>query len=149
MRKIHAYLNFNGQCEEAFRFYEKAFDTQITSVYKFGDMPPDPQYPMKEEDKGKIMHISMPLNDSVLLMGSDCLESFGQKATSGNNTYIMIDVDNAEDAKKYYERLTAHISHIEMPLSEQFYAELYASFTDQFGISWMIYYEGKKAENFQ
>src|SRR5690606_12698519 len=119
MTRMHAYLNFNGNCEEAFKFYESVFEKPNKGVYRFADIPADPNMPpMPESDKNKIMHIALDINESCMLMGSDCLESFGQKAVSGNNTYIMLDTDNAADATNLYNKLTEQIQHIEMPLSE-------------------------------
>lgn len=144
MAKIHAYLNFNGTCEQAFMFYEKVFNTQNIGTYRFGDMPADPDYPMNEEDKKKIMHTAIMINESTMLMGSDCVENFGHKVTNGNSTYIMLDTQTAEEAKALYAALTENAMKMEMELGEQFWAELYASFQDQFGIFWMIHYEGNK-----
>lgn len=144
MAKIHAYLNFNGTCEQAFMFYEKVFNTQNIGTYRFGDMPADPDYPMNEEDKKKIMHTAIMINESTMLMGSDCVENFGHKVTNGNSTYIMLDTQTAEEAKALYAALTKNAMKMEMELGEQFWAELYASFQDQFGIFWMIHYEGNK-----
>ena len=147
MANIHAYLNFNGNCEEAFSFYEKVFNTPNIGVYRFGDMPADPEHPMPEEAKNKIMHIAIMMNDRTMLMGSDCVESFGHKATTGNSTYIMLDTETADEAKKLYAALTDGAKNIEMALGEQFWAELYASFQDKFGIWWMIHFEGNKKMN--
>lgn len=149
MAKMHAYLNFNGNCEEAFLFYESVFNTKNTGIYRFGDAPADPNYPLPEEDKNKIMHIAIPINESTLIMGTDCLDSFGQKAVSGNNMYIMLDTTTADEARNLYEKLSEGAQKIDMPLGEQFWAELYASFVDKFGISWMIHFEGNKAQNFK
>ncbi len=55
MAKIHAYLNFNGNCEEAFRFYAAAFKTEIISLMRFSDMPEDPNFPIPEQDKNKVL----------------------------------------------------------------------------------------------
>ncbi|TDQ77036.1 VOC family protein [Sphingobacterium yanglingense] len=143
MAKIHAYLNFNGNCEDAFAFYKTVFNTDLIGTYRFGDMPADPNFPLNDEDKRKIMHTALMINADSMLMGSDCIENFGHKATPGTNTYIMLDVASTEEAKKLYDALVVNAQNVEMPLGEQFFAELYASFTDQFGISWMVHYEGK------
>ncbi len=144
MAKIHAYLNFNGNCEEAFTFYEKVFNTQSIGTYRFGDMPENPEFPVNNEDKQKIMHTAIMINDSTMLMGSDCIEGLGQKITNGTSTYIMLDTETAQEAKDLYQVLSENALNIEMPLGEQFWAELYASFQDQFGICWMIHFEGNK-----
>ena len=144
MAKIHAYLNFNGNCEQAFNFYEKVFKSPNVGMHRFGDMPADPNFPMSDEDKHKIMHTAVMINENTMVMGSDCLENFGHKLTLGNSTYVMLDTDTAEEAKELYAALTENAMKIEMELGEQFWAELYASFQDQFGIWWMVHFEGNK-----
>lgn len=144
MAKVHSYLNFNGNCEEAFNFYKRVFKTEFKGIYRFGDMPSDPNFPIAEKDKNKIMHIGLTLYGDQLLMGSDCLESFGQKAISGTSTYIMLDVESIQDAEVLYNGLSANAQNMEMPLDETFFAERFSSFIDQFGIAWMIHFEGNK-----
>lgn len=144
MAKIHAYLNFNGTCEQAFSFYEKVFKTQNIGMHRFGDMPADPDCIMDDADKNKIMHTALMINEVTMLMGSDCIENFGHKLTNGNATYVMLDTDTAAEAQELYTALSENAQNIEMPLGEQFWAELYASFQDQFGICWMIHFEGNK-----
>lgn len=144
MAKVHVYLNFNGNCEEAFSFYEKVFNTSNIGIYRFGDTPADPNYPIADADKNKIMHMALFINPETMLMGTDCLESFGQKATSGTNTYVMLDTATADEAKTLYASLTEGANNIEMELGEQMWAELYASFEDKYGIKWMIHFEGNK-----
>lgn len=143
MAKIHAYLNFNGNCEEAFAFYKTVFNTEGLGTHRFGDMPEDPNFQLADADKQKIMHTALMINENSMLMGSDCIEQFGHKAVPGTNTYIMLDVASKEEAQKLYNALVVNAKNIEMPLGEQLFAELYASFTDQFGIAWMIHFEGK------
>lgn len=144
MAKIHAYLNFNGNCEEAFRFYAAAFKTEIISLMRFSDMPEDPNFPIPEQDKNKVLHTGIAINDNQYIMGTDCLESMGQRATSGTNAYIMLDASSAEEAEELFDSLSVDAQTIEMSLGETFFAERFASFIDKFGIPWMIHYEGSK-----
>lgn len=147
MAKIHAYLNFNGDCEKAFTFYETVFETKNIGMHYFGDLPTNEQMPLSEESKKRVMHTALMINESTMLMGSDFVKEYGQEGIAGNNLYIMLDVDSAEEAKRLYDRLAVNAKRIDMPLGEQFWAELYASFQDQFGICWMIHYEGKNCNN--
>lgn len=142
MTKLHAYLNFNGNCEEAFQFYQTVFGGPFLGVHRFGDMPADPNFNIPEADKDKIMHTALKINDNAMIMGSDCIESFGQKAEFGNATYIMLDTSSAEEARELYNKLSMNAKMMEMELEETFFAELFSSFIDQFGIGWMVHYEG-------
>ncbi len=103
-------------------------------------MPADPNFQIAENDKNKVMHTAIVINENTMLMGSDCIESFGQEVISGNNTYTMLDTESSEEAKDLYNALIKGNSTIEMELGEQPWAELYASFKDQYGICWMIHY---------
>ncbi len=145
MAKIHVYLNFNGNCEEAFQFYGSVFKTTNAGMYRYGDMPPEPDKPpLSEKDKSKVMHTAIHIDDNTMLMGSDIVEGFGHKLSYGNSTYIMLDVASAEEARQLFDALKKDAQNLEMDLGETFYAELFASLQDKYGIYWMIYYEGNK-----
>ena len=90
MAKINVYLNFKGNCEEAFQFYGNVFKTANTGIYRYSDIPAEPDMPpLSEEDKNKVMHTSIKINDNTMLMGADVIEGFGGKLSLGNSTYIM------------------------------------------------------------
>ncbi|WP_253271471.1 hypothetical protein [Flavihumibacter sp. ZG627] len=70
MATTNTYLNFNGNCEEAFNFYKSVFGGEFNYLGRFGDMPPSEDYKVPEADKNKVMHVSLPIGSSIL-MGSD------------------------------------------------------------------------------
>jgi len=145
MAKINVYLNFNGNCEEAFQFYGTIFKTTNKGIYRYSDMPADPNMPpLSEADKNKVLHTAIPINDSVLLMGADVVEGFGGKLTYGNSTYIMLDVASAAESRMYFDALSKDAQKLEMDLGETFFAERFASLQDKYGIYWMIHFEGNK-----
>ncbi|MGB7029222.1 MAG: VOC family protein, partial [Candidatus Acidiferrum sp.] len=67
--QLNPYLLFNGQCEEAFRFYEKCLGGKIEMLSTFGDSPMAKQMP--PEWHGKVMHAALKLGEGMILMGSD------------------------------------------------------------------------------
>jgi PhnB protein len=145
MAKVHVYLNFNGNCEEAFQFYGTVFNTTNTGIYRYGAFPPEPNMPpLSEGDKNKVMHTAIHINEGTMLMGTDIIEGFGQKLTNGNSTYIMLDVTSSEEARKLFDALAKDARNLEMDLGETFFAELFSSFQDKYGICWMVHYEGNK-----
>lgn len=145
MAKVNLYLNFNGNCEEAFLFYADVFQTTVNGSYRYGDMPMEPNMPpLSEESKKKILHTSIEIKDNIMLMGADVVEGFGGKLVQGNSTYIMLDVNSVDEAKAYYEALSKEAKVLEMELGETFFAERFASLQDKFGIYWMIHFEGSK-----
>jgi len=141
MTTITPYLFFNGTCEEAFNFYKSAFGGEFENVSRYKDMPPNPEFPVPETQQEKIMHISLPISEETVLMGSDSFESFGQATAEGNNFAISINTDTLEEAERIFKALSAG-GTVKMPLQKAFWGSHFAQFTDKFGIQWMIsYYE--------
>ena len=139
MKAIHPYLNFGGNSEEAFNFYQSVFGGEFKAVVRFRDMPME-GVEISESDMNKIMHISLPLTKDTILMASDCVESMNQKVNVGNNNYICLSPESKQEADKIYEKL-AQDGEIEMPLADAPWGSYFASFKDKFGVCWMIDYE--------
>lgn len=138
MLKVNIYLNFQGNTEEAFNFYKSIFGGEFTSVVRFKDVPME-GINLPEEDKNKIMHISLPLGNDLILMGTDALESIGQKLIFGNNFSISVHPDGKEEADRLFYAL-AEGGTIEMPIADQFWGDYFGSVRDKFGVQWMINY---------
>ena len=141
--QLNHYLNFKGQTEAAFEFYKSAFDGQFSYFTRYGDMPPHDGVALSDEEKQCIMHVSLEIQDNIVLMGSDVLEKFCTAEFApfliGTNHYISINLEHSEQAKayEYYEKLSVN-GTIEAVLDRTFWGALYGAFTDQFGIKWMI-----------
>lgn len=143
MAKLSLYLNFRGNCEEAFHFYEKVFNTPLLNIIRYEDLSDMGDDPLPEAVKKKIVNVGLKLNEHTYIMGSDVIPELGVKPTLwGNQTYGMIDLESADEARRIYQLLSKNALEIEMPLNATFFAELYGSLQDQFGIWWMIHYEG-------
>lgn len=138
MRTVNPYLNFNGNTEDAFNFYKSVFGGEIIRLQRFNELQGGP--PLSVEDGQKIMHISLSISETTTLMGSDILESFGQKFISGNNFYISLDAESKAEADRIFNSLSAGGS-IEMPMQDTFWGAYYGSFADKFGVQWMITFE--------
>ena len=141
MATAHTYLNFQGNTEEAFEFYRSVFGGEFTNVVRFEDFGPTSNGQLAEADRNKIMHIGLKIGENDMLMGTDALESMGHKVDFGNNSYVYVEADSAQDA----ERLFAGLSQggkVEMELSQTEWAEKYGSFKDKFGVQWMVSYTG-------
>jgi len=136
MATVNCYLSFDGTCEAAFNFYKSAFGGEFCSVYRYSDMPPS-EHVIPESDQNKIMHISLPVSMETMLMGCDMSDGY----TAGNNVSICISPETAEEAQQLYDALSEGGSII-MPLEKTFWAALFAMFTDPFGITWLISFEG-------
>ncbi len=130
------YLNFNGNCEEAFNFYKAAIGGDFNYFSRFGEITESENYKVPEGDKDKVMHVGLPIGNSVL-MGSDCGESFSQFFVQGNNFSVSVSVESREEADRLFFSLSKD-GKVTMPMNNTFWGEYFGMFTDKFGINWMI-----------
>lgn len=140
------YLNFNGNCEEAFNFYKSAFGGEFTYVGRFNEMPPQEGVPaMSAEDGNKIMHISLPLSETSTLMGSDTGGEWAPGFIPGNNFSISLSPASRQETDKLFASLSSG-GKVTMPLAETFWGDYFGMCEDKFGINWMFSYneQGKK-----
>lgn len=140
--KVNPYLNFNGNTEEAFNFYKSVFGGEFNAMQKFKDMPAGEQKMPKEEEE-RIMHISLPIGDGQYLMGTDISEKMGMKLSLGNNMYISLTPDTVDEGQRLYDKLSEG-GKTEMKYSKMFWGDYFASFTDKYGINWMVNVADKK-----
>ncbi len=139
--KVHPYLNFDGTTEEAFEFYSSVFGVEIKDKMKMVDSPGSEN--ISEDEKNRIMHISLPLGGGIFLMASDICPSAGNSLRKGNQTYVMLDVEKKEEADRLFNGLSEG-GEVEMEMADMFWGAYFGSFTDKFGIMWMINCESKK-----
>ena len=135
MTKVNVYLNFAGNTEEAFNFYESVFGGEL-NIVRFKDMPME-GVSIPEADQNKVMHTSLPIGGDAVLMASDALESLGQKLIQGNNYYVSVHPDSKAEADRLFGALSAGGS-IEMPIADQPWGDYYGAFEDKFGVHWMV-----------
>jgi PhnB protein len=134
--KLNPYLNFDGNAEEAFKFYQSVFGGELF-IQKMGEAPGTENLP--ENEKNLAMHVSIPIGDGQFLMASDCLKSAGHELNVGNNNYISVTPDSREEADRIFNGLSVG-GKIEMPLEDMFWGDYFGSFEDKFGVRWMINY---------
>lgn len=136
MTKVHTYLNFAGNAEEAFEFYRSVFGGEFSSRVRFQDMPME-GVDIPEQDQDKMMHIALPIGDDDILMASDALESLGQQLSQGNNVYVSLHPDSREEADRIFSSLSQG-GEVEMPIADQMWGDYFGSFKDKFGVRWMV-----------
>lgn len=141
MATTNTYLTFNGNCEEAFNFYKSVFGGEFSRVARFSDMPQNEGYPVAETDPNKIMHISLPIGQSVLL-GSDAGFEWADSLVAGNNFSVSVSAESRAEAEKIFNAF-AQEGQISMPLADTFWGAFFGSIIDQFGINWMISFDEK------
>ena len=137
MTSLNPYLTFNGNCREAFEFYQTVFGVDVQFMGTFKDMPDSPDYTIPESEKDLIMHVSIEIGDGSTLMGSDTSEAFGHVATQGSNFSISIHADTKEEVNRLFSGLSES-GQITMPLADTFWGSYFGMLTDQFGIQWMV-----------
>jgi PhnB protein len=129
--KLNTYLNFGGNCAEAFRFYERHLGGRITAMMTRGDVP-DPNS-VSPGTKDSVQYASMLLGETEL-MGSDVPSDRFQPMRSA---YLLLTVVSSDEAERLYALLTEG-GQIFMPMEETFFAFRFAMLRDRFGTSWMI-----------
>lgn len=131
---VDAYLNFNGNCREAVEYYAQVFGTEIPNMMSFGEMPPNPEYPLPEEAKHLIMHSRLNISGSNVMF-SDVFP--GMPFVVGNNISLTIVSDNMDEIQSAFNKLKDG-GTVGMELQETFWSKCYGSLTDKFGIIWQF-----------
>ena len=129
--QLNPYLSFDGRCEAAFKFYEKALGGKIVAKMTYGETPMKEQSPA--ELHGKIAHIRMSIGDT-LLMGSD---SPPNRYEPAKGITVMLGIDTPAEAERVFKELSEG-GTVTMPIEETFWARRFGMLTDQFGIPWMV-----------
>lgn len=135
MATINPYINFNGNAEEAFTFYQSVFGGEFTSVIRFKDLE-SAESPVSEADADKLMRIVLPIGGNVLI-ANDVPTSLGPVSENENRSKIAVSVDSREEADRIFTGLSADGS-IEMPLSDSPWGTSFAMFRDKYGIEWTV-----------
>ena len=129
--QLNPYLVFNGQCEEAFKFYQQCLGGKIEAMLRGRDTPMADKMPADFLDK--IMHARMVV-DGKLLMASD---SSPERYRAPQGMSVTLSIEDPAEAERVYKELSAG-GNIEMELQETFWALRFGTFTDRFGIPWMV-----------
>ena len=137
MTVVNPYLNFQGNCEEAFNYYKEVFGGEFSYLGRFGEMPPQEGVSISEEQANKIMHMSLPISKETILMGSDAGGEWAPDLVVGNNISLSVTVETKEDADRVFAMLSDE-GKVTMPMDQTFWGDYFGMCTDKFGINWMI-----------
>lgn len=144
MTTVNVYLNFDGQCEEAFSFYKFVFGGEFSYIGRFNEMPQDENNKLSEADGNKIMHVSLPISEETNLFGSDTVGAWSPKLVQGNNYSISINASSKEEADRLFNGLSAG-GQVTMPLENTFWGAYFGMFVDKYGINWMVNFDENPA----
>ena len=123
------YLDFDGNCKEAFDFYAGVFDGKIAQHFTYGQSPMAAQMP--PQTHGRVMHSQLECAGTVL-MGAD-----GPPHNASNKGCVNIQVDTPAEAERIFAALSAGASVL-MALAETFWAQRLGMLTDRYGKNWMV-----------
>jgi PhnB protein len=129
--QLNPYLFFNGQCEEAFKFYAQVLGGKIDGMLTHAGTPAEQQVPAEWRDK--IMHARLIVGDQVL-MASDAPPDHYEKPSGFS---VSIQIKDKAEAERIFNEL-AEGGKIQMPFGQTFWAAGFGMCADRFGIPWMV-----------
>ena len=129
--QVNTYLNFNGNCEAAFRFYAESLGGKINAMVLHEGTPAGAHVPA--EWGKKLLHATMTVGGTVL-MGSDAPDDRYQKPQGFS---VSLQTKTPEEAERAFQALSTGGS-VRMPIQETFFATRFGMLVDQFGVPWMI-----------
>ena len=135
MALINPHINFNGNAEEAFNFYQSVFGGAFTKIIRFKDIA-SADFPVAENEANKIMHIALPIGKNFLL-ANDVPEIMGRTNENENRSKISISAESKEEADKLFNGLSAG-GEIEMPIEDSPWGTYFGMCRDKYGIEWMV-----------
>jgi PhnB protein len=129
--RLDVYVNYPGNCEQAFRFYEQELGGTITGFMRHGEQP-NPGIP--QDWQGKILHARIEIGTTVL-MGADI-----PRAEPMRSAYLTLGLDREEEAERVYAVL-GEGGEIFMKMEKTPFANRFAMLRDRFGTSWMLLHQ--------
>lgn len=141
MVSINPHINFNGNAEEAFKFYQSVFGGEFQMILRLKELA-SPEFEIPAEDAEKIMQIALPIGNN-LLMGNDVPSFLGTVNENENRSKISIRTDSKEEADRIFNGLSVG-GNVEMPIGDSPWGSYFAMFRDKFGIEWMVEFSTKE-----
>ncbi len=135
------YLNFDGDCAEAFSYYKQVFKGTVVHQSTFDEMPPgEGMPPVPDEARNRIMHVHLQVG-SQALMGSDTLPGADETCGGGyqkpRGLWVSIGVDDSAEGRRVFDAL-AQGGEVTMPFDKTFWSLGFGMVTDRFGTPWMV-----------
>jgi PhnB protein len=128
---LNPYLFYSGNCEAAFKYYEKVLGGKIEMMLRSDEAPESMPAPAGWEKK--IMHARMTVNGAVLMASDSPPEHFHRP----QGFSVSLSVSDPADAEKKFNALCEG-GTVTMPFSKTFFSKGFGMAIDQFGIPWMV-----------
>ena len=133
--QLNPYLNFKGDCETAFKFYEKCLGGKITMMSTYKGTPAESHVPAEWADK--IIHARLVKGD-IVLMGSDAMPNGGLGGYEQPKGFsVSLGVDKPGEAERIFAALSEK-GTVRMPMGQTFFAERFGMVVDRFAIPWIV-----------
>ena len=129
--QINPYLHYDGNCEEAFRFYEKAIGAKIDVIMHVEGSPAAEQMPPSMAKK--VLHAQLSI-DGEVIMASDCPPDYFEKMQGFS---VCLQAQTPAEGEKWFNAL-AEGGEAKMPFAATFWSKGFGMCTDKFGVPWMI-----------
>ncbi len=142
MAKINSWINFNGNAEEAFKFYKSVFGGDFAKVVRFKDIA-SAEFPVSEKEENKIMYIALPIGTGTMLIANDVPEVLGRVNEHENRSKILVNAESKEEADRLFTGLSAD-GEVEGPIGDGPYGSYMGMFRDKYGIEWIIEFSPDK-----
>ncbi len=127
---FHPYLNFGGNCREAFTRYQEIFGGELV-LLRMADMPPGADVPADQAEL--IMHAALTVDGHLLMASDDPTGNFA----GAQGMYVNYGVGDVAEAERVFEAL-ADGGKVIMPLAETFWSPRFGMCVDRFGTPWMV-----------
>jgi PhnB protein len=137
---LNPYLYFDGNTREAVHFYEKALGGIVMGITRFGDMPADPNYPLSEDMKNRVMHAHLKVGEADLMF-SDTYE--GMSYQPGNTIQIAIHLKDEARAREIFTALEDG-GQVVIPLHKTDWSPLFGMVKDKFGVNFNVNVAGEQ-----
>jgi len=139
MRAINPWINFNGNAQEAFTFYQSVFGGEFTKITRFKDLS-SPEFQVPEEEANKIMYIGLPLGKNNVLVANDVPGFMGRVSENENRSKIYVNAESREEADKIFNGLSAG-GEVEGPIGDSPWGTYAGMFRDKYGIEWIVEFD--------
>ena len=128
---INCYLAFDGQCKEAFEFYQKVLGGEIVMMLSVGETPMGEQ--ATEEQRAKIMHARLNIGDNVLMGGDTPMPHFSKP----QGFSVSIGLNDYAEGQRIFDALSENAT-VMMPFEKTFWASGFGMLIDKYGTPWMV-----------
>jgi PhnB protein len=131
---IEPYLFFNGRCEEAIAFYQRALGAEVLMLMRNNEAPePAPPGMLPPGSEDKVMHATLRIGTSNLMLSDGRCD--GKPVFNGFS--LSIDAANEAEADRLFAAL-ADGGTVQMPLAKTFWSPKFGMVADRFGVGWMV-----------